>query len=81
MLNEADGECQEITVTYFRPDEKKEGGAYLVYSGLVTEIRDFERSMVFADGTELPLDFVVAIEGDLFDEFLCESGEWNDEKL
>ena len=69
ILDNTAGECQEISVTYFRPDEKKEGGVYLVYSGLVTGVKDYERTLIFADGTEIFLDSIVSIEGEIFDEF------------
>lgn len=69
MLDAAEGDCPEITVTYFQPDEKKEGGAYLVHSGLVTHIKNFERKLVFADGRELSLDAIISMDGEFFDEF------------
>lgn len=68
MLDDAIGGCQEVTVTYFVPDEKKEGGKYLRYTGVVTEIKDFERTLIFADGTVLDAEEIIAIEGPLYDE-------------
>ena len=77
-LDDAAGQCQEITVTYYCADERKEGGAYFRYVGLVTDIRDYERKLVFADGTEIPMEDIVEIEGDIYDEFLNEQEEKNE---
>jgi hypothetical protein len=55
-----------VTFTYFQPDEKKSGGAYLSTTGIVKKILDFERLIVLEDGTHLPFDSLTAIEGELF---------------
>ena len=39
------------TCTYFEPDPKKEGGAYRTYSGKVRRIDEYEKQLVFEDGT------------------------------
>ncbi len=39
------------TCTYFEPDPKKEGGAYRTYSGKVRRIDEYEKKLVFEDGT------------------------------
>ncbi len=67
MLDDAMGEHQEISVTYFIEDQRKEGGSYRTYTGVVVGIKAYEREMVFADGTRIPIEDVVAIEGELFD--------------
>lgn len=69
MLDDSRKDCQEVSVTYFRPDEKKAGGAYLVHVGMVIGVKDYERTLLFADGTEIPLDAIVNIEGDIFEKF------------
>lgn len=38
-------------ITYFVPDHKKEGGAYVTVRGRVCKIRDFEKQIVLEDGT------------------------------
>ena len=44
------------TCTYFEPDPKKEGGAYRTYSGKVRRIDEYEKKLVFEDGTEIWID-------------------------
>jgi hypothetical protein len=56
-----------MTFTYYRPDEKKSGGAYLTATGIVKKILDFERLIILEDGTTLPIDSLTAIEGELPD--------------
>lgn len=50
-----------VTVTYFVPDERKSGGAYVTHTGTLKRIDEVERMMVFVDGTRVPLDEVVGI--------------------
>ena len=59
-------ECPELTVTYFVPDEKKSGGAYVTKSGNLKKIDAIERWMQLTDGTRIPLDDVADIESELF---------------
>ncbi len=51
----------EVTVTYFRPDDRKAGGRYLTRVGNVKAIdRDGER-LCLTDGTEIPLKELLAL--------------------
>ena len=56
----------EVTVTWFQPDEKKDGGAYLTATGRLKKFRELERILLLTDGTEIPLQNVVALESDIF---------------
>lgn len=55
-------EQPEITVAYFVPDEKKQGGRYEAKTGRVKKIDDYERRLVFTDGLSIELDRVAAID-------------------
>ncbi len=46
----------EITVEYFIPDSKKDGGKYASATGSVKKIKEFERLVIMEDGTEIPID-------------------------
>ena len=35
----------EITITFFKPDEKKQGGAYITITGVVKKIKTYERQI------------------------------------
>ena len=60
------GDHPALTITFFVPDEKKSGGAYMTKSGNLKKIDEFERVMLLTDGTKIPLDDVVEIESELF---------------
>lgn len=56
----------EINATYFQPDEKKDGGAYVSVSGSVKKVDGYRRQIWFTDGTTLPMEHLISIEGELF---------------
>ena len=56
----------EVTFTYFKPDERKAGGAYVKVTGIVKKVDDFERLIVMQDGTKLPMDNILNIDGKIF---------------
>ena len=66
LLMEALDEAPEVTITYFRPDERKAGGKYVSAVGAVKKIDDFERRITMQDGAKIPMDDVLSIEGELF---------------
>ncbi len=57
----------EIMITYFQPDEKKNGGAYVTTTGTVKKIDVYERIVVMTDRQEIPIDDIVGIEGQIFE--------------
>lgn len=54
----------EVEVTYFQPDAKKSGGAYITVRGRVKKIDMGSGRMVFTDGTELSLGSICSVEGE-----------------
>ena len=66
LLMEALDEAPEVTITYFQPDERKAGGKYLTATGVVKKVDDFERRITMQDGTKIPMDDVLSIDGELF---------------
>ena len=56
----------EVTITYFQPDERKAGGKYVSATGTVKKVDDFERRITMQDGTKIPMDDVISIDGELF---------------
>lgn len=66
ILVEKLGDHPEVTILYFLPDERKAGGTYIKETGIVKRIDDFERVIVLQDGTKVPMDDIVNIEGEVF---------------
>ena len=56
----------EVTFTYFKPDERKAGGAYVKVTGTVKKVDDFERLIVMQNGTKMPMDDILNIDGTIF---------------
>ncbi|MEL7656735.1 MAG: hypothetical protein AAGU75_12595, partial [Bacillota bacterium] len=64
-------EHPEIAITFFKPDAKKNGGAYVTSISTVKKIDEFERIVVMADGTAIPIDEIISIDGRIF-ETICD---------
>ena len=65
-LMDALTEEPEVRITYFKPDERKAGGAYVTITGAVRKIDDFEQMITMRDGTRIPMGDVLSLEGELF---------------
>lgn len=59
-------EKPEITVTYFKPDERKSGGAYVSVNGYIKRLNTLTREIIMNSGTVIPIDCVSEIYGDIF---------------
>ena len=66
LLREAMEEQPTIAVTWFKPDERKEGGSYETTSGPVRKLDVHARLLLMRDGTAIPIDDIYALEGNLF---------------
>lgn len=59
LLLEAGGEG---VFTYYLPDERKDGGAYVTAEGAVKKIDPLERRVVLKNGTAIPIEDILEIE-------------------
>lgn len=59
-------EQPEISITYFLPDTKKSGGAYVTVTGNLKRFDEYERLLILTDGKKIPMDDITDIESDLF---------------
>ena len=59
-------ECPEVSITYFKPDSRKQGGAYQVITGTVKKIDAFKKTVLMAEGTLIPIADIFEISGSLF---------------
>ena len=62
MIRENLSEKPEVPFTYFQPDERKSGGAYLTVTGRVKKMDGYERRILLEDGTIVPLEELIDIE-------------------
>ncbi len=57
-----------VKITFFVPDEKKEGGEYKTTEAEIVKIRYYERELILNTGEVIAIDKIAAIEGDVFDK-------------
>ncbi len=62
ILSQQITEHPQICVTYFLPDEKKDGGSYVTAEGAVRKIDGFSGTIFLEDGRKIPV-------GDILDFF------------
>lgn len=68
LIKENQSQKPEIEVTYFQPDLTKNGGAYMTFRGRVKRVDEYNRRIIFTDGTALPMETLFSIGGELFRE-------------
>lgn len=60
-------EQPEIVITHFQPDITKSGGSYVTVTGAAKKIDEYKRIVIMTDGIAIPIDEIVAIEGEMFE--------------
>ena len=53
-----------VTATWFQPDERKAGGAYVTVTGRVRKLAESAGVLVLEDETRIPIRRLVSLEGD-----------------
>ena len=51
-----------VTVSYFKPDEHKAGGAYVTVTGQLKKIDTYEQIMKMEDGTVIPIGSIMDLQ-------------------
>ena len=57
-----------VTITYFVPDDRKSGGAYISNTGVVKKIDEYNHTVVLTDKTVIPIEQISEIQSDIFSE-------------
>lgn len=66
ILQEHIREQPKVTITFFRPDARKAGGAYETVSGRLKKVDTYERKLVMADGITVSMGYIIQMECGLF---------------
>ncbi|MCD8382187.1 MAG: YolD-like family protein [Clostridiales bacterium] len=66
LLQSCLGEFPEVEITYFIPDMKKTGGKYSTVTGTVRKLDEYHRTLILLDGTRIPIDEIVDVDGAMF---------------
>ena len=53
-----------ITIMYFIPDLKKDGGKYIKVSGVIKKVDEFKQLIILDDKTEIPIKDIIKILGE-----------------
>lgn len=72
ILFEKLDEQPDIAITYFKPDETKSGGAYLTTTDKIKKVDEYERIITTAKGTKIPMDDVINLESEIFQDLYFE---------
>lgn len=68
LIVEQRGDRPEVTITYFVPDDRKSGGAYVSVTGWVRNVNQYKCVVVMEDKTEIPIEQIYEINSDLFNQ-------------
>lgn len=66
MILEFLEEEPEVKITYFEPDKKKSGGAYVTVTGAVKRIDEYEQLVILMDGSRIRIGDIYGLESTLF---------------
>jgi len=66
MIQEFLDEEPEVTITYFEPDKKKSGGAYITITGIVKRIDEYEHLVIMKDGARIFIESIYDLQSELF---------------
>ena len=53
-----------VTLTYFQPDARKEGGACLTITGIVRKIDEYRRMLIMENGRQIPIHDLLFLDGE-----------------
>ena len=67
VVEEAIGTGEVFRFTYFVPDRKKQGGAYVDYEGSPNKIDLIENKLFLTDGTVIEVSHLLEIDGENID--------------
>lgn len=70
IISEEQGSHPKISVTYFVPDEKKDGGAYETAEGFVRRIDEYRHVLIMTDGRQISMEDIIELDGEIFSDIL-----------
>ena len=53
---------QNVSITYFVPDAKKAGGSYVMCSGIVKKVDEYEHTIIMTDQAVIPIEQISDIK-------------------
>lgn len=56
----------QVTIIYFQPDNKKEGGSYITCNNIIKKIDAYNKTIIMLDETVIQIAMIIDIKGDIF---------------
>lgn len=69
LLEDALPHCPEASFTYFQPDMRKEGGAYITIRGVLKKLDRIEHCIILTDTTVIPIDNLLAVDSETWNRY------------
>ena len=66
IIGENIGADTPVSITYFVPDERKDGGSYQTITGIVKRIDEYESQIIMTDGAKILINRICALESNMF---------------
>lgn len=69
-LRQAVEEKLKVNITYYIPDEKKQGGAYVTVTGVVKKIDEYAGTIKMLAGEIIPIENIHGVENHKLDDII-----------
>ena len=56
----------DVEITYFIPDERKDGGKYETLKNKIKKIDNYNQTIIMQDGLKIPIKEIIDIRSDIF---------------
>ena len=66
VLQKFSDQTAEVKVTYFEPDKKKSGGAYVTVTGTVKKIDPYKKLLIINPDRKIPIEDIFGLRSELF---------------
>lgn len=67
-----------VKITYFVPDDKKDGGEYIDFNGIIKKIKSYEQVLITENNDIIPINDILTIDSNIFNtnEVIYENQEY-----
>ena len=62
LLKESASQHPLVAITYFKPDDKKDGGAYLTAEGALKKLDEYNRQLLLSTNVKIQFDDIIKID-------------------
>lgn len=70
IIKEKIAQQPQIEITYFVPDNKKDGGRYETVNSIIKKIDEYYNKIIMNNGINIDIGEIIDIQGDIFNNIL-----------